>query len=270
MTRQQTEQKRREYDSFAKWYDLVCARTDDTVFYTDLARSCGRTLELGCGTGRITCELARAGVDVVGIDISGRQLAVARDKKYHLPRTAAARVEFRRGNITKFNYRDRFDLVIAPCSTIFELPGSVARMAAYRKVHQHLNADGVFAFDAWFKGEGKHTGWGKGRPHNLMMFFGSYPHPTDPGITLYHFEAQKYASENEMVLTVIIDQVGPDRVVKREAIDIKRHYVSPEDTLAELKDAGFRKIALYGGFQRQRLYDPTLAGRGRAVYEAQR
>ncbi|HXQ62303.1 MAG TPA: class I SAM-dependent methyltransferase [Acidimicrobiales bacterium] len=37
-------------------------------------------LDAGCGTGRLAIELARRGLDVVGVDLDAEMLAVARDK----------------------------------------------------------------------------------------------------------------------------------------------------------------------------------------------
>ena len=37
-------------------------------------------LDAGCGTGRVAIELARRGVDVVGVDLDDDLLAVAREK----------------------------------------------------------------------------------------------------------------------------------------------------------------------------------------------
>jgi 2-polyprenyl-3-methyl-5-hydroxy-6-metoxy-1,4-benzoquinol methylase len=39
-----------------------------------------RVLEVGCGTGNISLELARRGARVVGLDLSGPMLALARAK----------------------------------------------------------------------------------------------------------------------------------------------------------------------------------------------
>ena len=37
-------------------------------------------LDAGCGTGRVAIELARRGIDVVGVDLDATMLAVARHK----------------------------------------------------------------------------------------------------------------------------------------------------------------------------------------------
>src|SRR6266704_4496165 len=41
-------------------------------------------LDAGCGTGRVAIELARRGLDVVGVDLDAAMLAVARRKAPHL------------------------------------------------------------------------------------------------------------------------------------------------------------------------------------------
>ena len=43
-----------------------------------------RVLDAGCGTGRVGIELARRGIDVVGVDLDGEMLDVARAKAPHL------------------------------------------------------------------------------------------------------------------------------------------------------------------------------------------
>src|SRR5947209_15424352 len=67
------------WDDYAPFYDWENARTlgrRDVAFWTRVARQArGRVLELGCGTGRVSLPLARAGVDLVGIDRSAAMLA---------------------------------------------------------------------------------------------------------------------------------------------------------------------------------------------------
>ena len=42
-------------------------------------------LDAGCGTGRVAIELARRGIDAVGVDLDATMLAVAQRKAPHLP-----------------------------------------------------------------------------------------------------------------------------------------------------------------------------------------
>ena len=67
-------------------YDLLSAYAPGTrpASYRGLARRVGARLivDLGCGTGRVTPQLAQAGFAVIGVDPSPQMLAVAQPSSY--------------------------------------------------------------------------------------------------------------------------------------------------------------------------------------------
>jgi ubiquinone/menaquinone biosynthesis C-methylase UbiE len=69
------------WDEYAPFYDWENARTlgrRDVPFWRRVALGAGGpVLELGCGTGRVSLPLAKAGVDLVGVDRSAEMLARA-------------------------------------------------------------------------------------------------------------------------------------------------------------------------------------------------
>ena len=81
-------------------------------------------LDGGCGTGRVAIELARRGLDVVGVDADPAMLSAARAKVPHL--------EWILGDLSDFTLPDadgsgtrRFDAaVLAGNVMIFVVPGS--------------------------------------------------------------------------------------------------------------------------------------------------
>src|SRR6266436_1637853 len=70
------------WDDYAPFYDWENARTlgrRDVPFWRRIALEAdGPVLELGCGTGRISLPLVRAGVNLVGLDRSTPMLNRAR------------------------------------------------------------------------------------------------------------------------------------------------------------------------------------------------
>lgn len=67
-----------------------------------------RVLEIGCGSGQLTCALAAHGLRVTAIDISASMVSAARRK------TSGATVDFRTGSFERFTEKDgSFDLVVA-------------------------------------------------------------------------------------------------------------------------------------------------------------
>jgi len=73
------------WDEYAPFYDWENAQTlgrRDVPFWRRVATQAdGDVLELGCGTGRVTLPLAKAGVRIVGIDRSEPMLARARRRE---------------------------------------------------------------------------------------------------------------------------------------------------------------------------------------------
>ncbi|MBZ0290952.1 MAG: class I SAM-dependent methyltransferase [Anaerolineae bacterium] len=63
-------------------YDTVCPIEEYRDFYVNLAASLGAAsiLDLGCGTGLLTYELATAGHRMIGVEPSALMLAVARQR----------------------------------------------------------------------------------------------------------------------------------------------------------------------------------------------
>src|SRR5256885_17113878 len=72
------------WDTYAPFYDWENAQTlgrRDIPFWRRVASQAkGAVLELGCGTGRVTVPLAKAGIDLVGVDRSAPMLERARQR----------------------------------------------------------------------------------------------------------------------------------------------------------------------------------------------
>jgi SAM-dependent methyltransferase len=61
-------------------YDTVCPFAADTIFYLEFAVTLNASVivDIGCGTGRLTTELARRGHRMTGVDPSPAMLDIAR------------------------------------------------------------------------------------------------------------------------------------------------------------------------------------------------
>lgn len=127
-------------------------------------------LDAGCGTGRVAIELARRGIDAVGVDLDASMLAVAQRKAPHLPWYVGdiATVEL---TMPEAPARRRlFDaIVLAGNVMIFLAPGSEA--AAVANLARHLAPGGA-----------------------LVAGFQRHP----GGFTLAHYDA--YAAQAGLVL----------------------------------------------------------------------
>jgi ubiquinone/menaquinone biosynthesis C-methylase UbiE len=139
------------WDQYAPFYDWENARTvarRDVAFWQRLAiAQDDPVLELGCGTGRISVPVARAGARVVGIDLSEPMLARARRRltRSHL----AHRALLVRGDIRRLPFRSRrgFGLVMAPYGILQSLTREGDLRAALESVHRVLRRGGLFGAD---------------------------------------------------------------------------------------------------------------------------
>lgn len=126
-------------------------RRADVSWYVALAKRTlagpGRILELGCGTGRLTIALARAGHEVVGVDSSPTMLARLRGRLERLPPSVRARITLRQADLIDVALGERFPLVVSAFNVLEHLYTRVELAACLARVDAHLAKGGRFAFD---------------------------------------------------------------------------------------------------------------------------
>lgn len=76
-----------------------------------------RILDIGCGTGRHSIELAKRGYQVTGFDLSETMLDKAKEKA----RAAGVEIDFRLADARDFKYNSEYNLAIMLCEGAFPL-----------------------------------------------------------------------------------------------------------------------------------------------------
>lgn len=127
-------------------------RRDDVAYYERVAAKLGAPdeisiLELGCGTGRITAPLLRAGYRVVGVDAEPSMLERATERLAKLPAAARARGTLAQADFCDLAIGRRFDLVICPFNAFMHLYDRPSLEAFLDGVKRHLRPGGWFVFD---------------------------------------------------------------------------------------------------------------------------
>ena len=143
------------WDEYAPFYDWENARTlgrKDVPFWRNVAaRTRGRILELGCGTGRISVPLARAGVNLVGVDRSAPMLARAKSRASAVRRRRherGRRLRLIRGDIRALPFRPAlFAAVLAPYGILQSLIRDRDLNATLESVARVLKPGGLFGLD---------------------------------------------------------------------------------------------------------------------------
>jgi len=117
------------YDQRAAAGENVHGEADLVMRYAPAA-----VLDAGCGTGRVARELARRGVDVVGVDLDPDMLATARRRS-----PGDSWVE---ADLASFDLGRTFDVVVAAGNVMILLtPGTEGAVVA--NLAHHLRTDGL-------------------------------------------------------------------------------------------------------------------------------
>ena len=137
------------YDRIASFYDPWSRSvTEDVGFYVDEAlASGGSVVELAVGTGRITVPIARAGIDVIGVDSSPAMLAIARAAADEAG--VSSRVDLRLGDLREPPVTERVPLVICPFRSLLHMETEEEKLRALRAARALLAPDGRFVFDVF-------------------------------------------------------------------------------------------------------------------------
>jgi SAM-dependent methyltransferase len=137
------------YSVISRYYDAAYRDhpqlAGDAQFYLQLAHeAAGPVLEIGCGTGRVLLEIARAGFPCTGVEASQSMLSTLRAKPFprSLRLACSPMQSFDLGS-------DRFSLIYSAFRAFQHLYTTQDQLACLARVRQHLAPRGIFAFDVF-------------------------------------------------------------------------------------------------------------------------
>lgn len=122
-----------------------------------------RVLDCACGTGNLSLELARHGIDVTGVDLSAPMIEQAQSKiasevkskrlqstaltPQIAQSTAEGQLEFMQGDLTDFDLGRRFDGATCLYDSLNYITEPTDLQRAFERVRAHVKNGGVWIFD---------------------------------------------------------------------------------------------------------------------------
>jgi SAM-dependent methyltransferase len=227
-----------------RYYDQAYRRRrNDVRFYTNLAvESGGPVLELGAGTGRVALAIAKAGIDVVGVEPMGPMLEQARQRMDRLPRAARERIELRQGDLMRLRLRRKFPLVIAPFNVWMHLYTREEIERGFATVRHHLAPGGRFAFDVLLPDPVSLS-----RDPAKQYRGGEVPHPR--GGVRYRYSEYFSYDPVAQIETVVMDFEHPDGKDQSFCTPLTQRQFFPAELEALLHYNGFVVESHSGDFE---------------------
>ncbi|MCA9533333.1 MAG: class I SAM-dependent methyltransferase [Myxococcales bacterium] len=230
------------YEDAPYYHRTYQHRKVDVRWYTELcAARGGSVLELGCGTGRITLPLAKAGVRLTGVDSMPPMLAEAEARLAKLPRAARERVTLRLGDLRTLSLGQSFDTIIAPFNVLMHIYSPAEMANTLARVAEHLAPGGRFVFDVLL-------------PDPALL--ARNPERTYKGRAVRHPNGERYAYYESfdydpvaqvLAITIELTNVADPSDVRVQLLTHRQYF--PLELEAVLAHAGFEAEARYGDFE---------------------
>jgi 2-polyprenyl-3-methyl-5-hydroxy-6-metoxy-1,4-benzoquinol methylase len=184
-----------------------------------------KILDVGCGTGRHSIELAKRGYKVVGIDLSLSQLAHAKEKA----KLSKVRVDFIQKDARDFDYKEGFDHALMLCEGAFSLMETdKMNYVILENVFKSIKPSGKFIFTA------------------LNALFPLYHQVKD----FLNAEPTSVVTENDnfdlMTLRLKSTVTATNDYGELKTLDCNERYFMPSEIYWYLKSIGFSEADIFG------------------------
>lgn len=243
------------YEVFSQYYDGLTENVDyksRAAYFHGLIekykKSAGNVLlDLACGTGSMSEEMARLGYDVIGADFSYGMLNRAMEKKLE----SGLPVQYICQDMRELELYGTADAVICTLDSLNHLECFEDVVQTFEKVYENLENGGVFVFDM-------------NTPYKHCEVLGNQIYIYDTEKVYCVWENSYEQEENTVNIRLDFFELTEDGSYIRSGEEITEHAYEPERVKNALERAGFEVIGCFHADTEE----PLLENSERMVFAA--
>lgn len=229
------------WDWVASLYDTYVTVTSDVPFYlAEAAGVTGETLELMCGTGRVSIPLAEAGARLTCVDASAGMLARLREKLEQRP-TAARNVTVLEADVRRLDLDRQFDVILLPFHSFSELTDEADQRMTLTAVARLLHDGGRFICPLHNPPVRRATLDGQ------LRLVGRFPHG-EGQLHLWSVASYDPIAQLADGVQLYEEYDGAGTMLRKRQLPIRFALFDHERFEAMALAAGLRVVALYGDY----------------------
>ena len=241
------------YGCFARYYDLLTenvgyarrARYFDALIRAHRQHT-GLLLDLACGTGSLSLELAALGYEVIGTDGSEEMLSWAMRKSL----AAGYNILYLRQPMEELNLYGTVDVCVCALDSLNHLADEAALARVITRVALFLSPGGLFLFDL-------NTACKHERILADNVFFYDLPE-----VCCVWQNAYQGGEGHRVDIALDFFVPGEKGLYRRESERFSERVFAPEEVSEQLRKSGLETLAVYSGDT----LEPIQSESQRAVY----
>ena len=105
-------------------------------------------LEIGCGTGNHTLELAKSKKQITALDIDRQMVKIAESKTRNIKNVSVKPLSIQK-LCKKSSEKNKYEVALAAFNVVTYIPDTYALLSFFGSVSKSLKKNGIFIFDCW-------------------------------------------------------------------------------------------------------------------------
>lgn len=230
------------YTGFAEVYDTFMDNIDYKQ-WTDYVAALlkeygvkdGLVLDLGCGTGNVTEQLAAAGYDMIGIDMSEDMLNIAMKKREESEHDILYLCQ----EMQEFELYGTVRAVVSICDCINYVTEKQDIIQTFRLVNNYLDPQGIFIFDmnTFYK-------------YREILADNTFAETREDSSFIWENYFDREERINEYALTLFIEDKETGAYERFEEEHYQRAY-EIEEMIQMIRESGLEFITVYDAFTKE-------------------